>query len=571
MHKRFWHGLPIWNLGFGIRNFIIGTVKSSPLAELDNVSVTFSSQCALDRISWRLCAGEHWAVLGANGSGKSTLLKLIRGDIWPDPDRVGRRTYALARGASASPVGWRERVAMVSPELQDRYLQQEWTLTGERVVQSGYFHTDYLHQRLSVAQRARALALMEQLGVEHLRRRNVQQISQGELRRVLIARALVGRPRVLILDEFCDGLDAVTRRQLLEVVERIARNGTQVLYTTHRAGELIPAVSHVAVLKNGRIAWQGPRNEWQGGLLGESRAGRVAALLSPRPGAKRRGVKSVASSRNPSLDTPLGDGDGAARRHHPRSDGDKSPQSTFLFRLREASVFLGRKRVLCSLDWRMSGDENWAILGRNGAGKSTFLSLLSGDVHPAVGGRVERFAGEPRTLWQVRRRLGYVSGHLQANYRAKETGVEVITSGFFSSVGLVDRPTRAQQARVRELIERFQLGAFARQHVTEMSYGQLRRVLMARALVHRPRVLIFDEPFDGLDAASKAELQRSLEQASSDGTRLVIVTHHLEDLPRCITHALVLERGRITTAGSLADARLLRRVGRLFACGTNEG
>ena len=119
--------------------------------------------------------------------------------------------------------------------------------------------------------------------------------------------------------------------------------------------------------------------------------------------------------------------------------------------------------------------------------------------------------------------------------------------------------------RVRELVERFQLQSFVRQPSTQMSYGQLRRVLLARALVHDPEVLIFDEPFDGLDAASKVALQSALEQISRAGTRLLVVTHHLEDLPHCLSHALVLDAGRIACAGPLTDASTRREIAALFS------
>jgi len=536
-------------------------MKSAPLIRLEHASVSLDGVRVLHDLTWSLRRGEHWAVLGPNGSGKSTFLRLVRGDLWPDPDGLGHRVYAFDGRTQASPVGLRERIALVSPELQERYLQLEWSLTVEQVVASGFALTDYVHHKLDAKQRERVDELLNRFGIAALRRRNVQQLSQGELRRTLIARALANQPRVLVLDEFCDGLDAVSRRGLLERLNDFTRLGVQFLYTTHRAGELLRCITHVLVLENGRIAWQGPRAEWacdgakrlecadssalSGGDLSPSKSfrhrlasrrlsGRVAPLRVPAPPTSRRSAES----------------------------GDKSPHSAFLFRLRGVSVFLDRKPVLRDLHWQMNADENWVVLGRNGAGKSTFLKLLAGEVHPALGGKVHRFSADSRhTLWQVRRRIGQVSGDFQAAYRDDVTGEQAIASGFFGSIGLMRRrPTAEHMRSVRRLVKHFDLGGFAKQSVQRMSYGQLRRILLARALVHDPAVLLLDEPFDGLDLESKLALQSALDDISRDGTRLLMVTHHLEDLPRCITHVAVLDAGHlgVSKSSSAARARISR-------------
>ncbi len=519
-------------------------MKSAPLVRLENVSVSFGDARVLSGLTWALRRGEHWAVLGANGSGKSTFLRLVRGDVWPEPVDVSRRVYAFDGRERTTSIGLRERIAFVSPELHERYLQQEWALPVERVVASGFALGDYVQQPLTATQRARVDELLEQLGITALRRRNVQQLSQGELRRTLIARALANAPRVLVLDEFCDGLDAATRKSLLAGLDRIARGGTQILYTTHRPGELLPCITHVLVLENGRIVWQGPeashrthRAEMQ---LCESRVG--APIFNPA----RFKTESQATR---------------------RAGGERSVAvGSFLFRLRNASVFLERTAVLRALNWQMNADESWAVLGRNGAGKSTFLKLLAGELHPALGGEVRRFGVDPRhTLWQIRRRIGQVSSDFQAIYRDDVTGEQAIASGFFGGIGLLHRkPTEQHWRMVRALVERFKLGDFARQSVQRMSYGQLRRILLARALVHDPAVLLLDEPFDGLDLASKHALQAALDDVSRNGTRLLVVTHHLEDLPRCITHAAVLDAGRVTHQGPLHDDATRHAVERLF-------
>jgi molybdate transport system ATP-binding protein len=454
-------------------------------------------------------------VLGANGSGKSTFLKLVRGEVLPEPGR-GARIYRLG-GEQRTAVGIKERMPLVSPEAQDRYLQIEWTHRVLEVIYSGFSGTDYLFRKPTAAQRARANQLIGLLGIEDLLRRNVQELSTGELRRVLIARALASRPKVLLLDEVCDGLDAPARRTLLRALEKVARSGMQLLFTTHRDEELIPAITHVLRLKGGRIAFQGPT----------------------KPLRKEARVR--------------------ARQAAPKQKSGND----VLIHLEGADVYLNRTRVLCSITWQMRDGENWAILGGNGAGKSTFLRLVCGDIHPAAGSRVRRFEFTPRnTLWELRKRIGFVSPALQAVYREGPSARAVVASGFFSSVGLLDRVTRTQWRRVDELLEAFGMSRLAR--VRAMSYGEFRKVLLLRALVHHPRLVVCDEPFDGLDTTAKRSFADALDHVASNGTRLLTVTHHIDDLPAATTHALVLENGRIVCQGELLKVRQHASARRLF-------
>src|ERR1051325_2553987 len=129
---------------------------TQPLVRLDNVDVALDGRAVLRGLQWSLLPGQNWAILGRNGSGKSTLLKLIRGDLWPAPGCGGRRVYAFDDQEQTTAVGIKEKIALVAPELQERYLQQTWKLTGLQVVHSGVLGGDYVYQKLSAAQQALA-------------------------------------------------------------------------------------------------------------------------------------------------------------------------------------------------------------------------------------------------------------------------------------------------------------------------------------------------------------------------------------------------------------------------------
>ncbi|MFA6544853.1 MAG: ATP-binding cassette domain-containing protein [Limisphaerales bacterium] len=497
-------------------------MKRLPLVQLDNVSVSLAGRRILHGVNWRWRPGESWAVLGANGSGKSTFLRLVAGELHPDPLDGGRRTYGLDGKPDTSAVDVREHIAFVSPEQQERYLNIEWVRTGRDVLLTGFHQTDYLYRRLTPEQKAAAEELAEELCLGPLLRRDVQTLSQGEFRRVLIARALLGKPRVLLLDEFTDGLDATMRDALLAAVQRAADAGTSVLCATHRADELIPALRRRLVLEAGRIT---PRPAGTGSTV----PGRARLRRAHDTAGGGASAASISGSRPEKL-APLASlrSQWGSTESRPTSPDKPDP---FLFRLRNASVYLDRKPVLKKLSWTMRPGEHWAITGRNGSGKSTFLKLLLGELHPAVGGTIERFNEARRhTLWEIRARVGYVGPDLQTAYRDDLTVAEVVASGFFASIGLMDDVTPAQWRRVRELLSQFALAELAGRNFLQLSYGQRRRVLLVRALVHAPQVLLLDEPLDGLDAESLARMRDHLAQLSRTGIALVIVTHRREEL-----------------------------------------
>jgi molybdate transport system ATP-binding protein len=520
-------------------------VKDQPLIELQAVDVALDGTRVLHDITWALRRGEHWMIRGANGSGKSTFLRLLRGEVWPAPKR-GERIYRLDGTMQMTAIEVRRHIALVAPESQERYLQQEWRMTARDVIHTGFAQSDMLYIKLTREQKRRTELLARQLGITPLLPRDMQTLSTGELRKVLIARAVVGRPYLLLLDEVCDGLDAKFRRELLRMIEKIARHGTQIVYTTHRQDEALSVISHVAEFKAGRMVRQGAYK-----LPNSSRAA-CSARGEPRLDTKPKNFSRLTPART----------DHNARPTAKRLRNAASP----LIRIENADVFLDREKVLHGICWELRRGEHWAVLGGNGAGKTTFLKLIASDLYPMFGARVSRFEfTADDTIWDLRRRIGCVSPLLQTHYREHLTVEQVVVSGFFSSVGLMDRPNAAQLRRVRALLHEFGLLHLRTKSMLALSFGELRKILTLRALVHDPELLIFDEPFDGLDAASRKDFARALERIANHGTQLLVVTHHLDDLPRCITHGLFLQRGKILTANEWPRVRQHAAVKKMFS------
>jgi iron complex transport system ATP-binding protein len=236
-----------------------------PLIELNDATVVRESVAILDRISLSIRAGEHTAVIGPNGSGKSTLIKLLTAQIYPlarpddaPPVRIfGRERWNLSE--------LRGRMGIVSPDFHHRFVSGSSMghVTGIEAVIASHFASEILffHHEVTMEMRARSLAALELVDSAALANRPMHRMSTGEVRRVLIARALVHGPRLLILDEPTTGLDLVGRHDFLTRLGRLARSGTTLILVTHHVEEIIPEIERVILLAEGRVAEDGPIRE----------------------------------------------------------------------------------------------------------------------------------------------------------------------------------------------------------------------------------------------------------------------------------------------------------------------
>jgi molybdate transport system ATP-binding protein len=347
------------------------------------------------------------------------------------------------------------------------------------------------------------------------------------MRKVLLARALVAGPRLLFLDELCHGLDVASRASFLALVSRVVGDGTPVVLATHRYDELIPEITRVAVLHGGRILGHGGRDE---------------VLHRHRPAAVTR-VRDA-----PSRGSPVG----ATAR--PAPGPGIAPRR--LVSIEHADVRVDGIPVLHDVTWTVLEGESWAVIGRNGAGKSTLLRLVVGDEQAMPGGRVSRLElGERADVWEVKARVGIVSPELQARHRADLRAEDVVASGFTASIGLAEEPTASERATSLRCMQRVGVAHLAGRRIHAVSYGELRKLLLARALVRDPELLVLDEPCDGLDPESRATFLDGVDALCRSGAQVVLVTHHEEDLVPAIDHVLELSGGRVVYRGPRAGWR----------------
>ena len=489
--------------------------KNEPLITMERVTLRMGDRMILPGTYWEIRSGENWAILGPNGSGKSALAGAVKGDV---PHVRGKLTRH-------DPEAEGSRIGYVSFELQEELLAREERREEARSFSGrGHDLTAGELLRENDGDPAALNRIADALDLHPLLGHGFRTLSNGEIRKLLIARALLPSPKLLILDDPFAGLDSGSRRSLAAAVTKLMGEGTQILLVAQRPEEVIPGISHVLLIRNGRVALAGRREE----------------VLTP---ARMRLFRGKGESL-PALHPPPRD---AGKAPHPFGDP--------LVEMRNVRVAYGEAVVLDGLNWTVRRGENWAVVGPNGSGKSTLLSLITGDNLQVYANEVYLFGkkrGEGESVWTIRQRIGVVSPELQLRYRKPGSVRDVVLSGFFDSIGLYRQPYPEQENLADGWLNILGMKDKADRPFSRLSYGEKRLALIVRAMVKSPELLILDEPCQGLDRSNR-ERVLALMEGIGEGTEtdLIYVTHHEEEMIACIHHILRLEKTpRAVTKGN---------------------
>ena len=230
-----------------------------------------------------------------------------------------------------------------------------------------------------------------------------------------------------------------------------------------------------------------------------------------------------------------------------------------LIDVHNATIWRGSTCVFEHLDLRIAQHERVAILGPNGCGKTTLLKTINRELYPVVAADswIRILGRETWNVRELRQHIGMVSADLQSRYTPTTTAIEVVVSGFYSSIGvhglLADRVSKAQIDMASEALTRLGISSLRDTSLQAMSTGQQRRCLLARALVHEPHTLILDEPTTGLDLTASFDYLATIRELADDGCNIVIVTHHLNDIPPEVQRIVLLKQGRVVADGDKAS------------------
>jgi molybdate transport system ATP-binding protein len=495
-----------------------------PLVSLENIFVKKYDTIVLTSLNWDVKSGEHWAIVGPNGSGKTTLLDIIAGK-WPVSK--GKLHYGFNQ-----PV--REIIEFVPNDYSfnrivsagaEYYQQRFHSYEAERAPSVRAILTDQLKPVGTVNENSVQLApstvdtaqlerVSELLSITHLLDHPFVTLSNGETRRMLLAKSLLKHPKILLLDHPFSGLDVHSREVLRNALSELAQSGVTIIIATS-ATEIPPCVTHVLELDQGKIEKQTSINLYK--IADQNSA------AYPKPDLLR-------------LET-FGE--------------PNFKDFEVAFDLRNIRVTYGNDPILKGISWKIKKGEKWALSGANGSGKSTLLSIITADNPQRFANDYDLFdkkrGGIGASIWDIKQKIGHVSPELHLYFPKNTTVFKTIASGFFDATGIFFKKlSDIQVERVYEVAELLHVHILIEKDFSQLSKGEQRLVLLARALVKNPPLLILDEPCQGLDSVS-IEYFKSVVDAICDTPErtLIYVSHYLNEIPTCVTKFLKLEKGEV--------------------------
>ena len=509
-----------------------GTTAKKPLQESDNET---ESKRFIIRIrdgvcrmpKWRMAEpvnfesldGEHIAIVGPNGGGKSMLADIIVGRhplLMRDPEYDFSPSTKTMVSENIRYITFRDTYGGDNDKTY--YLQQRWNqmeidgttpTAGDKLEEAFKLAGDDTPERRKLQQH-----IYDLFGMQKLLDKYVILLSSGELRKVKVATALFSDPRVLIMDNPFIGLDAGTRDQLKTLLTTLAHERSlQIILILSKTDDIPDFITHVVEVKDMRVGKKMTLQEYRN-------------TLTPVPphildDAKARAIVAM-----------------------PYTTGDYNVDE--VVRLNRVSIVYGKRTILKDLDWTVHNGEHWALSGQNGAGKSTLLSLVCADNPQSYACDITLFGlkrGSGESIWDIKKHIGYVSPEMHRAYNRNMPAINVVASGLKDSVGLYVKPTGDDIDRCKFWMDVFGLEGKETRSFLELSSGEQRLTLLARAFVKDPELIVLDEPLHGLDNFNRRLVKDVIDTFCRRRNKtLIMVSHYREEYPSCIDHEIRLVR-----------------------------
>ncbi|MDN7131669.1 molybdate ABC transporter ATP-binding protein ModF [Halomonas sp. MC140] len=481
---------------------------------LTKATVSFDDRFTLSEIDWTITPEQHWVITGTNGAGKSALAAALAG--------IGDITGGSIQGLPSN-------VGIVSFEAQAELIAQELKKDDADIIDVISLGTPVSEMIFDHCQDHQlASELVEKFGLTALLDRAFRKLSTGESRKVMLIRALANKPDLLILDEPFDGLDVATLAMLQAHLASIIDTVPMVM-VLNRFDEMPEFITHVAYLDKKNA------DNRKGKKTGDQ--GRLALTVDRQDEAAFNELYQLLHLKTTDLSVPEAD---------PTHKLPALDPSQPLVKLTQATIQYGDTVIVDKLDWTIERGQHWQLSGPNGSGKTCVLSLITGDHPQCYTNDIFVFGfqrGNGESIWQIKQFIGYVSTNLQWEYRVSTSCKNVIISGFYDSIGMYTKPTDSQKKIADQWLALLGMTERADQPFNKLSYGDQRLLLIARAMVKHPPLLILDEPCLGLDEMNR-QLVLALIEKICQGfeTTVLYVNHHAEDQIAGIEHYLGLEK-----------------------------
>lgn len=459
--------------------------------------------------------GEHIAIVGPNGAGKSLLVDTLTGKY--PLTLAGELTYDFAPSQTDTAyenikyIAFRDTYGAAD---NNYYYQQRWNAHDQDDAplvseQLGPIHDEALKERL-----------FDLFKIRPMLDKKIILLSSGELRKFQLTKTLLTSPRILIMDNPFIGLDAPTRDQLLHLMEELTRMGhLQIILVLSMMEDIPEFITHVVPVEDKRVGEK------------MTRAGYFSYFEQKDARQRQAAAAPLSALQQEIIGLPYTEGNYDARE---------------VVRLNKVSIIYGDRTILKELDWVVNRGEKWALSGENGAGKSTLLSLVCADNPQSYACDItlfDRKRGSGESIWEIKKHIGYVSPEMHRAYLKNLPTIEIVASGLHDSIGLYKRPHEEQMAICEWWMRIFGVDQLKDVPFLQLSSGEQRLTLLARAFVKDPELLILDEPLHGLDTFNRRRVKRIIEAfCQRKDKTMIMVTHYENELPATITNRIFLKR-----------------------------
>jgi molybdate transport system ATP-binding protein len=437
---------------------------------------------------WEMQPEENWAIVGANGSGKTTFLEILDGRILKIRGEV---SYNFTDTDIAS-------VYFNDPSINygDFYYQQRYnaTETDNIVTVRNFLKLNTVND----------FPELQDLGINHLLDTEIIKLSNGQFKKMLIVKALMKKPRLLLLDNLYTGLDKQARDYISHTIKQITSLGTNVVIVADDR-HIPDSITNIMKIENFSI-------------------------------------KNVSTIKNYIPAYP--------HTQHKLPILPSAPAKTFetAVKLEEVNIVYNSKPVISQVQWTINHGDKWALTGPNGAGKSMLLSLIFADNPQAYSNSIvlfDRKRGTGESIWDIKDNIGFVSPEMHLYFNRHKTCREIALSGLSENPYRKIKVTDEIIQFVDNLFEYFSITKICNDLFQRISTGQQNIILLIRALIKNPPVMVLDEPFQGMDSVS-VNLAKCLLDEYCRNRTLIFVSHQPEELPSCIDKYLYIENGKNT-------------------------
>lgn len=478
--------------------------------QAEAITVQQAEKTLLNHISFTIQSGEQWAIIGPAGSGKTTLLKAL----------TGRQHFTGRVILHENNPGVRKKVVLVEQQhhfknlsnTSNFYYQQRFNSQDS---EDAITVEEDLLLALSKNPAAKDLLteLVDLFDIKKLLAERLIQLSNGENKRVQIVKALLLQPAFLLLDNPFTGLDVKSRQRLEEVLNEVGKKGIHIIMVT-AASHLPFFITHVLSLSA------------DGTYTTET--------INPAKWNEIHEKPALSFSFDHQLLQQL-------------TSYNKHASFEFAVRMKDVNIQYDHK-ILDGIHWEVRSGERWSLSGPNGSGKSTLLSLVNADNPQAYANEIylfDRKRGTGETIWDIKKKTGFVSPELHLYFEKGTNCFDVVASGLFDTIGLFRKINDQQSLLVTKWMQLLRIEPLRRKFLNQLSNSEQRLVLLARALVKNPPLLILDEPCQGFDEAQTATFKAIINEICVTGNKtLIYVSHYVNEIPECVTKFIRLENGR---------------------------